>query len=80
MRKWNTIWMMFPFMDELKDVVFVDVEVIMTFLTHNSLYESFTVSYINDFENVSSTSLIKLFLTTNGALLIKWVFLFGALT
>lgn len=58
MKKWNKIWMMSSFMDELEDVVFVDVEVIMTFLTHNSLYGSFTVSYANGFEYVSNIFLI----------------------
>jgi hypothetical protein len=79
-KKWNKIWMMFPFMDELKDAVNVDVELIMTFLTHNLLYQSFTVAYANDFEYMSNISLIKFFLTANGAVLIELVLLFGALT
>lgn len=58
MKKWNKIWMMSSFMDELEDVVFVDVEVIMTFLTHNSLNGSFTVLYANGFEYVSNIFLI----------------------
>lgn len=72
--------MMFPSVDELKDVVSVDVEVITTFLTHNLLYQSFTVAYANAFEYVSNIPLIKFFLTANGAVLIKLVLLFGAST